>query len=187
MKTKIIILLLLISTCVNSQTVELDKSKSKVFWKGYKVGGSHEGIVDIKSSHFEIVGDEIKKAKIVIDMQSIVITDIESKSSNQKLMDVFRSPSFFNPEQFPTATFTFSSTIDSTIKGLINIKDIQKPIIFPIKFVSNDHHFLINGVIKINRQDFSILYDGGFFSALGDKMIKDDFEIKFNLYLNKKD
>lgn len=183
MKNLLFTFLAIAALNLNAQNYIIDKTKSQVNWKAFKIGGSHEGTIDIKSCQLKLTNNELTSATIVLDMTSIKITDIESESSNKKLMDVFHSPSFFDIQNHPNASFQFQSGQKSTIVGMLTIKDITKSSSFPIEYQLQNQPLSIKGKIIIDRQNYNISYDGGIFSALGDKVIKDEFEISFELVL----
>lgn len=178
-------LLLLFLFELSAQSYIVNKDKSTVQWKAFKIGGSHEGKINISSCQLVFKEGTIQSASVTMDMESIVITDIKSSSSREKLMDVFHSPSFFNVKQFPESSLTLQSMNSNTFTGILKIKDITKAVSFPIKTSFVDNHLIVKGKILINRQDFEIEYDEGLFSTLGDKIIKDEFQLTFDLTFEK--
>ncbi len=180
----------LLSTAISAQSFIINPKLSNIEWIGYKVGGSHRGIIQFKSCDLKIENNQIHEAAISIDMTSIEITDIESQSGKEKLMEIFHSKPFFNVSEYPIAQFKLSEQINynsekPTLKGSLTIKNITKEFSFPIEQVNADGKLIINGSLKINRHDFNIKYGEGFFSSLGDKAIKDIFHINFSLVFEK--
>lgn len=165
----------------------INNEVSKIEWVGKKVTGSHEGIISIQSGTIVVEEGQLLSATINIDMTSIVITDIEDKGSNQKLMDVFTSPSFFNTTQYSTASLVIEEVHSTTanqcvLKGNITIKDVQKPISISATTKIENNKIVVIGETEIDRTDFDIKYgSGSFFDTLGDKAIKDLFLIKFKI------
>ncbi|MBT3742686.1 MAG: YceI family protein, partial [Polaribacter sp.] len=49
---------------------------SKVVWKGYKVTGSHEGIISIKFGHLNFDKDKLTGGNFEIDMTFIRVADL---------------------------------------------------------------------------------------------------------------
>ena len=59
------------------ETKEVKTSESQVTWKGYKVGGSHEGTISLKSGALEFDGEKLVGGEFVVDMTSINTTDLK--------------------------------------------------------------------------------------------------------------
>lgn len=159
---------------------------SKVEWLGRKLGGEHSGIVQVKSGKLKIENGRIHSGIVIIDMNSIQILDIESKSSNSKLMSVFESEGFFYPAKFKTAKLEIKNTklIDEQTQevfGTLTIKEISREIQFKTQVVSKENQLVFIGDIEIDRTDFNIKFGSGFFSSLGDNAIKDLFKITFKI------
>ncbi|MDE5423254.1 YceI family protein [Ancylomarina sp. DW003] len=171
---------------------KVQASESKVFWTGKKVSGEHTGVISIKNGKIVLDGDKIVGAKINIDMSSIICTDIEDANYNHKLVGHLKSDDFFSVEKFPESNFKAtqfdaisgakSGESNYTVKGLLSIKGISHEISFPAKLDIKNNELLVDATLSIDRTKWDIKYgSGSFFDGLGDKMIKDKFEIKFQL------
>jgi len=138
-----------------------------------------------------------KGGTFVIDMSSIVCTDLEDEDTNGKLVGHLKSADFFDVENHPTATFVIEKTIPygteklegneyfkETYKaiGKITIKGITKPLKTKIDIF--DYGTSISGAarLEIDRSDFGIRYGSGtFFDDLGDKLIHDEMKLVVNI------
>lgn len=168
------------------ETYNVNTNVSKVEWLGRKIGGEHNGIVQVKLGTLKIENGRILSGTIVIDMNSIQILDIENENSNAKLMSVFESEGFFFPAKFKTASLEIKSAKlinDQTqeIFGTLTIKDISQEIQFRTQVVSKENQLVFIGSIEIDRTNFNIKFGSGFFSSLGDNAIKDSFKITFKI------
>src|SRR5690606_37682233 len=81
-------------TTKNEEKKEINVETSKVVWKGYKVTGSHEGTITIKSGHLNFNEDRLTGGAFVIDMLSITNTDLEGDYKG-KLEGHLKSDDFF--------------------------------------------------------------------------------------------
>lgn len=81
--TLVTVLALVISgTTLNAQTKkDVKVNDSKIVWKGYKVTGSHEGTINLKSGSLTFKGDALTGGEFVVDMTSLESTDL---SGNMK-------------------------------------------------------------------------------------------------------
>jgi polyisoprenoid-binding protein YceI len=168
-------------------TFKIQQSGSSVNWTGKKVLGLHTGSINIANGYIEVRDNELKGGEIQIDMTSIVITDIEDKTTNKDFLDHLSGADFFSVDQFKTArlAITGSSKTDNgkfKVDGTLTIKDISHPVSFiaTIEVFTDYLHSL--GEIVIDRTLYNIRYGSGKFLAnLGDALIYDDFILQFKL------
>lgn len=164
---------------------------SQIEWKAYKVGGQHNGVVDITTGDLKFEDNKLVSGKIVVDMQSIKVLDLEGEYK-QKLEGHLSSPDFFNVKEYPKATFMINDAFPVgtdgkyRIKGDLTIKEDTHPISFNAQF--NDKGDMIEGVadVTIDRAKYNVRYgSGSFFDNLGDKTIYDEFDLTINLNIKK--
>ena len=114
-------------TTIDGGKKEIKLESSKVVWKGYKVTGSHEGTISLKSGSLSFNEDKLTGGEFVMDMTSLIVTDLEGEYKG-KLEGHLKSDDFFGIENFPTASLVFNEvkatgknsyqvTGDVTIKG----------------------------------------------------------------------
>ncbi len=167
----------------------IDPAKSKIKWEGKKVTGSHQGTVQIKEAKLAKRGKSFT-GLVIIDMTSLVCTDIEDPNYNKKLIDHLKSDDFFSVKTYPTAKLQILQIKKNkdnkkyTVIGKIQIRGIGKKINFPAKinFSKKKNTFKMTGKLSIDRTKFGLKYNSGkFFKSLGDKLIYDNFTVKFRL------
>ncbi|MDM9632384.1 YceI family protein [Robiginitalea aurantiaca] len=170
-----------------TEPVEVDKKEvkaeeSKVAWKAYKVTGSHNGTVTLKSGTLMFDNDKLSGGEFAVDMTSLIVTDIEG-GSRYKLEGHLKSDDFFAVESHPTATLVFTK-VKSTgknsyeVTGDLTIKEITKPVTFDVSVYGSK----ATATMKVDRTDFDIKYgSGSFFDDLGDKTIYDEFDLVVDL------
>ena len=165
-------------TTIEVEKKEIKVENSSVVWKGYKVTGSHEGTIDVKSGSLTFKDGELKDGEISINMRSITSTDLDGEYKG-KLEGHLKSDDFFGVEKHPTATLkltkvkhdgknAYEATGDMTIKG------ITHPVDLTISVYGNK----ANATIKIDRSKFDVRYGStSFFDGLKDKAIYDEFDL----------
>lgn len=178
-----------------STEMNVNTSKSKVEWVGKKVTGEHQGTFNLKSGTLSVEDGMIKSANIIIDMTSVTVTDEGMDDETKgKLQGHLSSPDFFNVAEHTTANFqltTFApkkgeNGANYEISGKLTIKGITQDISFPAKVDMAGGSVTATGNLVIDRSKWDIRYgSGSFFDNLGDKVIYDDVEIKFNLVASK--
>jgi len=173
------------TTPIDGEKKEVKVSESKVTWKGYKVTGSHDGNINLKSGHLEMKGKKLVGGEFVVDMTSIAVTDLEAGKGKEKLEGHLKSADFFGVESNPTSKLVFTSVKPMndnsyTVTGDLTIKGITKPVTLVVSMFENK----ASATLKIDRTKYDIKYgSGSFFDNLGDKAIYDDFDLVVDLAL----
>lgn len=171
---------------------KIDTEKSKVHWVGKKVTGQHNGTLNLDESKIVVEGNDVVRAEVKMDMNSIVCEDLTNPEYNKKLVDHLKSDDFFSAHNFPQATFVTTGFSENTslntggenyiVTGKLTIKGITNEVSFPVNVEINGEQLTANGTATLDRTKWDIKYgSGSFFKGLGDKMIYDDFEIEFDL------
>jgi len=174
---------------------KVDTNKSDVKWVGKKVLYQHNGKIKIASGDLTVKGKVVTGGIITMDMTSISDEDLTEKDKNDKLIGHLKSQDFFNVEKYPTAKFEIGKMTPNTkavgknnytVTGKLTIKGITKDIAFPATVVIDGNKLTANADFKLDRTLWDIKYNSGkFYDSLGDKMIKDDFDITFEIAATK--
>ncbi|MBT8320298.1 MAG: YceI family protein, partial [Eudoraea sp.] len=94
------------STPIEVVTKQVKTTESTVTWKGYKVTGSHYGNINLNSGSLSFDGDKLVGGEFVVDMSSLISTDLEGEYKG-KLEGHLKSDDFFGVEKHPTSTLVF--------------------------------------------------------------------------------
>ncbi len=175
------------TTPIDGEKKEVNVAQSTVTWKGYKVTGSHEGKINLKSGFLMMEGKTLTGGEFVVDMTSITNTDMTAGNGKEKLEGHSKSDDFFGVANHPTAKLVFTSVkaFDKNAKsysvsGDLTIKGITKPVTLVVSMFENK----ATATIKVDRSKFDVRYgSGSFFDDLGDKAIYDDFDLVVDLAL----
>jgi polyisoprenoid-binding protein YceI len=175
---------------VHVDTYKVDTQNSKVEWFAARVTGKHNGTINLVSgelhnNHGRFAG------KFVMDMTSIVVTDLTG-SSKTKLEGHLKSDDFFSSAKYATSSFEITSIAplsgveagkpNFTVNGKLTIKGITQDISFPALIRFNGPSMTATGEAVIDRTKFDIRYGSkSFFADIGDKAIFDEFKLKFDL------
>ena len=185
---KQVVLLILTIGCfftLQSFTVEKEDVKIKdsaLTWVGSKVTGSHEGTIELKSGYLTLDNNDLVGGEFVIDMTTIVCTDLSGKGK-AGIESHLKSDDFFSVDEFPTASLTI---LDVKKRGLdqyqvnanITIKGITQKIMFDTEIKEKT----AKAKLVIDRTEFGIIYkSGNFFEELADKAIYDEFKLSIEL------
>lgn len=171
---------------------KVNKTDSNIEWKGFKPTGSHNGTIAIKEGNLSVNDGVIESGNFVIDMTSIVVSDIPAEDEgNGKLTGHLKDADFFNVEAHPIATFELTGleTVDGKImlSGNLTIKEKTNNISFPVTTSVSDNYVSLNSeTFTIDRSKWNIEYGSkSFFDNLGDKFINDNIEMKVSLRATK--
>ncbi|NMH86111.1 YceI family protein [Flavivirga algicola] len=169
-------------TTIDKDKKEIKTDKSKVVWKGYKVTGSHEGTIAIKSGFLNFEADKLTGGEFVIDMTTINTTDLQGEYKG-KLDGHLKSGDFFDVAKYSTAKLVFVKVKASgknayTVTGDLTIKGKTNAITFTISVYGNK----ATAALKIDRTKYGIEYkSANFFDNLKDKAIYDEFDLVSDL------
>ncbi len=174
--------ILLLSTSLFAQNkLSIDLKKSTLIWTGHAEVGTYapKGTLNIKegsilqNKEFKIMG-----AVLLIDMKSM-------NQDNEHLLSHLKSEDFFDVEKYQTSTVKIEKISDGIAYGQLTIKGRTQAFQCPVTIKKENSHFVISGNTIIDRTKFGIIYNSGnFFTNLGDKAIRNTFDIEFNLVTN---
>ncbi len=175
-----------------SKELKVDAATSEVLWHAEKVVGKHDGTVKIKQGVINVKDGKIVGGTVDIDLATIANTDLTDAESNGKLVNHLKSEDFFDVAKFPTSKLEITEVTpvqnsaagqpNYTIKGNLTIRGVTKGITFPATLNVSDSKVTGTATFDIDRTEFGLKYGSGkFFEGLGDKMIKDNFTMKFNV------
>ncbi|MFT4533856.1 MAG: polyisoprenoid-binding protein YceI [Saprospiraceae bacterium] len=168
------------------QSQKVNTEKSTISWLGKKIGGQHEGLINLKSGSIEEKEGKIVSGSFVIDMTSITNTDLTDAGYNQKLVGHLKSDDFFGVENFPTATLNITKASPylngiASVTGALTIKSKTEPITFDVIKKGSNY----TAKIEIDRSKFNVKYGStSFFDSLGDKAIDDVFILDISFYID---
>ena len=181
-----------LATTVQAADFTIDKTASKVKWEAKKVTGQHNGTINFAEGVVAADKSQITGGTFVIDMKTIVDTDLTDAEWNKKLIGHLESDDFFGVLKFPVSRMEITkvsklSGDDYHFTANLTIKGISNPVEFDAKVNVNGNQLSAVGVITVNRTKFDIRYGSkSFFPSIGDKMIYDDFTLAFEVVAQKK-
>lgn len=161
----------------------LDVKKSEVTWTGEKVTGSHTGTIDFQEGYLNVDGDQILGGEFVIDMSSIVVTDLEG-DNKAKLEGHLKNDDFFGVQDHPTSKLVIrnASKKSGNVYGVVadlTIKGKTNPITFDLVWEGDT----ATADLSVDRSKYDVKYgSGSFFDNLGDKTIYDNFDLEVKLH-----
>jgi len=167
---------------INSLGEKEEIKSSQIVWKGYKVTGSHQGTMNLKSGSLSFEDEQLVGGEFIIDMSSLTCTDLSGEYKG-KLEGHLKSGDFFDVVEFPTTNLNFTKVMSSgknsyNITADLTIKGITQSILFDVSVYGKK----ATANIKIDRTKFNVKYgSGSFFEGLQDNLIYDEFDLVIDL------
>lgn len=173
----------------HSDIYSINTQLSKVEWFAEKIGGKHNGTINISSGEIEN-NHGMLAVKAEIDMSTIVDLDMQAGEWKTKLENHLKSADFFDAAKYPKAKFVSTSITPITekkeggfthkVKGNLTIKDKTNPIEFDAIIKMEPTKIGCTGTAVVDRSKYDVKYGSkSFFPEIGDKMIYDEFKVKF--------
>ncbi len=179
--------LLVISLPLFSKEYRVNSTSSTLEWNAKKVTGQHNGTISFGEGILNFDRQKITSGKVAVDMKTIANTDPISDDYKQKLIGHLKSDDFFGVEKFPVATLEVKNVVSKSdnlyhFTADLTIKGITSPVEFDADVNHDSDQITATGTMVVNRTKYGIKYgSGSFFEGLGDKMIYDEFTVKFKL------
>tara|TARA_B110000902_G_scaffold125253_1_gene146196 strand:- start:1004 stop:1597 length:594 start_codon:yes stop_codon:yes gene_type:complete len=175
------------TTMLHLDHVKVNTEASTVKWVGSKITSSHEGNIKISSGKLVIDHGKLVGGEFVIDMTSIICTDLKPNEGGDKLVKHLKADDFFGVENHPTSTLKITnvshvSASNYLITADLTIKGITHPVDFNADVKINNTAYLANATLVFDRTKYGIEYNSGsFFDNLGDYLILDDITLELFL------
>lgn len=172
---------------------------SKIDWVGGKVSGdTHTGTIGLSEGEVFVKDGKVTNGKFVIDINSIVVTDITDAEMKAGLEGHLKGTSeekadhFFNATKFPTGAFELTSITEENgkqlVTGNLTLKEATNSITFPaVVTVTDAEVTIVSDEFEIDRTKWGVNFNSG--SVLkdlaGDKIINDNIKIKISTKATK--
>jgi polyisoprenoid-binding protein YceI len=182
-----------------STTYIVNTETSIIEWIGSKPSGKHNGVINLKSGELAVKNDSIESGMFIIDMNSIVVTDLKISDGKEDLEGHLKGTGdkegedhFFNVGKFPEGIFEISSITSAngkaTVNGNLTLKGITKPVNFSAMVTyEGDTMMLTSDTFQINRTNWNVNYASkSIFDDLKDKFVNDEIELVVKLVATKK-
>jgi len=158
-------------------------TEGTVNWAGShtvaKVG--HEVTINIESGELLVNQGQLLRGIVVLDMNSISVTDIKDPGERRDLESHLKDADFFEANKFPKAEFAFEEVLPSTmpnfnwvLHGNLTMKGKTNPVNIPVKIsIEGDVLRAESPSFPINRTQWGVNFKSGILGTARDKMIDD--------------
>lgn len=172
----------------------LDIDRSFLIWVGAKVfGENHRGKILLNEGRMLVGEFEQYQAKVIADMNTLTVEDIQEETKNTKLLNHLRNTDFFNVDEFPKASVILMGLSregeNENMYGgeiMLRIKDKVHPTIVRCALNESGDSLIANGNFVFDRTMYDITYrSDNYFKNLGEKAISDNVEVEFQMIFYK--
>lgn len=181
------VMLIMVGFTGFSKEYRVNTNASTIEWEAKKVTGKHVGTIAFSEGTLQVDKKKVTGGQLSVDMNTIVNTDLTDAGYNQKLIGHLKSDDFFGVAKFPQSVLEVKSVVTKSgsiqhIVADLTIKGITAPVEFDAEVSEVSGEIIATGTIAVDRTKYGIKYgSGSFFQGLGDKMIYDEFTLKFKL------
>ena len=172
---------------VEHKELKVNTEKTTISWEATKViGDKHTGNINVLEGTLFVENEELQGGSFVIDMTSLVCTDLEGKWKN-KLETHLRSDDFFDVKRYSTSSLLITSVSKNNtggykVIGELTIKGKTEITEFDAFLEKDKNNYKATAKIVIDRTQFDIKYGSDtFFDNLGDKAISNNFTLNVSL------
>ena len=175
----------MVFTTVTTPSVKryVDVESSQIEWTGKKIAGTHRGTIKLEKGFLNLSNEgKLTGGKFVMDMNSIVVTDLEGEYKEQ-LEGHLSNDDFFGVANHPNSTLEITDVAEKSgnayaVTGDLTIKGKTEPVEFELDVIEET----ATGRVAIDRTKYGIRYgSGSFFNNLGDKTISNNFILDVKL------
>ena len=175
------------------ETYTLDVKKSFVRWRGTFAAGEHVGRVKFISGEITINKDnQITSGVFIIDMNSIVCTDLETMFARE-LVRHLKSEDFFDVDKYPICKVEITRAVVAAnddaifIDSKLTLKGVTNKLTFDAIVKQNKSKLVaVSDAIIIDRTKYGIKYASpSLFKNIGDEFIDDIIELSVEIVASK--
>ena len=181
---------------LESENFRVNSDESVIHWKGRKPTATHTGTIKIAEGNFTANDSTIESGSFVIDMKSIVVTDLEGKDRSDleahlKGTVEGKEGDFFNTEEYPEATFEITDLTEENgqtiLSGNLTIKEDTKNISFPVNIdYGEDQVEITSEEFSIDRTQWQVNFGSkSVFDGLGDNFVHDNIDLRIKVIADK--
>ncbi len=153
-------------------------------WTGSTPVKFHTGLLTPKSSTISINEDgSVEHLEVILDMDSINVTDMGEGRMRNKLTGHLKNEDFFHVSAHPTAKFTMNRHEAGVLRGMLEIRGVRMDFGIPVEIKGDAMKgWSLVGSFTFDRQEFDVNYQaGGLLGAAKDKLISDDIKVDVSL------
>ena len=184
LKRSVTVLAIFVGLAGATMAKEYKITDQTIRWTGSTPVKFHTGLLTPKSSAIKISEEgKIEHLEVILDMDSINVTDMNEGRMRTKLTGHLKNEDFFHVGAHPTAKFTMDRHEAGMLKGLLEIRGVRMDFSIPVEMKGDAMKgWTLVGSFVFDRQEFDINYQsGGLLSVAKVKLIDDDIKVDVSL------
>lgn len=173
-----------------------DTASSALTWTAHKTliaGYTDTGAISLKDGSVKVESGQIMTGQFVVDMTSIKVGSTSNTKGTVTMLEKhLKSADFFDVVKFATSSLMVNKIEmiggQYIARGDLTIKGITNPIEFPVILAQIGDSISVTGEAVVDRTKWDVRYGSDkFFDNLANNVIDDNFTLKFDIKLGKKD
>ena len=170
-------LLIAAPSLAQKKELPVDTRASELRWTGHAEVGSYApgGTLALREGTLRFDAGKFAGARLVVDMNSM-------QQENSDLLHHLKSGDFFDVEHYPAATIVIDRVAAGVAYGSLTVRGKTTPLEVSVKVTQAGDRFTVTGKVSLDRTKYGIVYNStSFFSGLGNKAIRNDFDVEFRV------
>ncbi len=165
-----------------------------VNWSGKKsIGDAHQGTITVEKGTLSVNNNQLIGGKIILDMNSLSVTDIQDVGERRDLESHLKDSDFFEADKYPKAEFVILQVIPSNtpafnwlVVGELTMKGKTNAVNIPVKMtIDGDKLRAESPTFPINRTQWGVNFRSGILGTTKDKLIDDNVLLSLILQAKK--
>lgn len=165
-------------------------TEATVFWAGKKaIGDFHTGSIQSSGGSLQVNEGTLLSGNIILDMNSITVTDIKDPGEKRELESHLKDSDFFEVGKFPKAEFNITEVLPSNnpafnnvIIGTLTMKGKTNPVNIPVNMkIEGNALTAESATFMINRTQWGVNFRAGILGTTKDKLIDDVVTLSLKL------
>jgi len=170
-------------------TYTVDAGNSKMYWRGTKPTGTHDGTINVSGGQFMVADGKVVGGMVEIDMTTIANVDLAADEEKKaQLEGHLKSPDFFNVAEHPKAMLEVTKLEagegenNYNVSGNLTIKGITHEVTFPAMMMMEEGKMMAKANFKLDRSKWNVTFGSKSFpELLGEVVVSDDMDIVLDL------
>jgi len=170
-------------------------TEGTVSWSGTQTikKDGHHGTITVESGALLVNQGRVLSGKVILDMNSLSVTDIKDPGGRRDLESHLKDSDFFEVKKFPKAEFEFYEVLPSTmanfnwvLSGNLTMKGKTLLVNIPAKIsIEGDVLRAESPAFPINRTQWGVNFHSGILGTARDKMIDDMVPLTLKIVAKK--
>ena len=180
------------ASVISDGSYDLDPEQSVFRWTGRNLFNQHNGRIAFKSGQLDILDGQLSGGAVVLDMNQITCSDLDSPGMVGALISHLGTDDFFSVSDFPEAAFKMSNAEpiadampgghNLLVHGSLTLRGVEQLVTIKAQLVVLGEKLGLQGQFDVDRTRFGSVYGSGkIFEKLGQHVVNDLISVSFQI------